>query len=206
MACFINLEGKRFGRWTVQSPSHVKKGYWYWVCHCVCGTVRTVNGRLLRNGQSGSCGCRGHNWKHGMTKTRTFKSWESMLGRCRNKNDPSYQNYGKRGIKVCRRWLSFENFFADMEERPEGTSLERRDNDKNYEPNNCYWATPTEQQRNKRNSRWLTYKSQTKMLIDWSQDMGIPYDLLLRRVNRGLTDNNLFAPSRSKSVSRFQGF
>lgn len=142
---------------------------------------------------------------HGMTKTRTFKSWDSMLQRCTNPNDPSYPRYGGRGIKVCKRWLKFSNFLADMGVRPEGKTLDRINNDQGYKPGNCCWATAEEQQRNRRNSRWVTHNGQTKMLIDWSREMGIPYDLLLRRVNRGLTGPALFGPSRSKNVSRFQG-
>lgn len=142
---------------------------------------------------------------HGMTKTRTFKSWDAMLQRCTNPNDPSYQRYGGRGIWVCERWLEFEKFYADMGERPEDKTLDRIDSNKGYDPSNCRWSTVEEQSRNKISSRWITFRGETKMLIDWSREYGVPYDLLLRRVNRGLTGETLFAPSRSKKVSRFQG-
>lgn len=145
-------------------------------------------------------------WRHGMTKTRTHKSWDSMLQRCNNPNDPSYYRYGGCGIRVHKRWFRFENFLADMGERPVETTLDRYPAPEgNYEPGNCRWATSDQQARNKKNSRWVTYKGQSKMLIDWSREFGIPYDLLLRRANRGLTGEALFGPSRSKKVSRFNG-
>ncbi len=90
---------------------------------------------------------------HGMTNTPAHVSWRSMLTRCRNQNHDSYPDYGGRGITVCERWLRFENFYADMGERPEGTSLDRIDRDGNYEASNCRWATLAEQQRNKRRIR-----------------------------------------------------
>jgi hypothetical protein len=203
-----NLTGLTFGRWTVVKRSHVHKNYWCWVCACACGTERVVNGRLLRNGQSKSCGCFWHEQVtiHGMTGSREFKSWESMLQRCTNPNDPSYARYGGVGIKVCKRWSTFENFFSDMGPRPEGTTLDRYpDAEGDYKPKNCRWATSGEQSRNRKNTRMLTYKGRTQMLLDWARELNMPYDLLLRRVNRGLKEDQLFAPSRSKAVSRFQG-
>lgn len=145
-------------------------------------------------------------YKHGMTKTTTFKSWDSMLQRCTNKNDLSYARYGGAGVKVCGRWKTFSNFLADMGERPVGTTLDRYPDTKgDYKPSNCRWATSDEQARNKSNSKWVTFKGQTKMLIDWSREFGIPYDLLLRRAKRGLIEDQLLASSRSKQVSRFKG-
>lgn len=119
------LTGRIFGRWTVVSRSHVHKNYWCWNCVCACGTKRVVNGRLLRNGQSKSCGCF---WQeqitvHGMSGSREFKSWDSMLQWCTNPNDPSYDRYGGVGIKICKRWSRFENFFSDMGPRPEGAII-----------------------------------------------------------------------------------
>ena len=88
--------------------------------------------------------------KHGMAGSREFNTWISMKQRCSNKNDPEYKNYGGRGITVCERWMQFENFYADMGPRPLGTSIDRIDNDGNYELANCRWATPKEQGRKRR--------------------------------------------------------
>lgn len=201
--------GEKYGRWIVVAFNYkTPDGRLYWSCHCECGNIGIVAGPSLLGGHSQSCGCL---WQerittHGMTKTRTFKSWDSMLQRCTNPNDPSWDRYGGVGVKVVKRWLKFENFYADMGARPTGTTIDRYpDPEGNYGPNNCRWGTQEQQSRNKKNSRWVTYKGQTKMLIDWSREFGIPYDLLLRRVNRGLTEEQLFAPSRSKKVSRFSG-
>jgi hypothetical protein len=202
--------GQKYGRWTVLKPSHSHRGYWHWVCKCDCGTERVVSGGLLTRGENGgstSCGCLRHDSTtiHGMTKTRTFKSWESMLQRCTNPNAPDYHRYGAKGITVCSRWTAFVEFFADMGERPEGKTLDRKDNKKGYFPENCKWSTPSEQQRNKSNSHFLTYEGTTKSLVTWAEEKGIPYDLLLRRFKRNVSIEELFAPSRSKNVSRFDG-
>jgi hypothetical protein len=90
---------------------------------------------------------------HGMTGKPTWRSWREMLARCQNPNNDRYASYGGRGIKVCDRWQLFENFLADMGERPDGTSLDRIDNDGNYEPSNCRWADAFEQQANTRQAQ-----------------------------------------------------
>jgi|SRR5882724_12144428 len=199
----------RYGRWFVLSFSHKNvRGELYWHCKCECGTEKVVKGGCLLKGESLSCGCYWHEQitQHGMTNTPTFKSWDSMLQRCTNKNAPDYSRYGGVGVKICSRWLtSFINFYEDMGERPKGTTIDRYPNPKgNYEPDNCRWGTQEQQSRNKKNSRWLIYKGESKMLVDWACEFGIPYDLLLRRANRGLTEEQLFAPSRSRKVSRFK--
>jgi hypothetical protein len=139
-------------------------------------------------------------YKHGMTGTRTFKSWESMLQRCTNKNSPDYHRYGGKGVVVCRRWKnSFERFIDDMGERPEGTSLDRfPDKHGNYEPTNCRWATAGQQQRNLRNNLYIAHNGVKKLLIDWADEKGMPRDLLRRRFHAGMIGDELFAPSYSR--------
>ncbi|HKI69531.1 MAG TPA: hypothetical protein VKA67_08080 [Verrucomicrobiae bacterium] len=107
-----------------------------------------------------------------------------MLERCRNENSTAYHRYGGRGITVCERWDSFENFLADMGERPDGLTLERRDNDGNYEPDNCYWATWKQQHRNRTGLHMITYQGRTMCLKDWAKELGIKYASLRWRVIR----------------------
>jgi len=108
-----------------------------------------------------------------------------MIERCRNPKVGNFKNYGGRGIRVCRRWLRFEYFLADMGNRKTGTSLERLDNNGNYEPGNCAWKTRAEQSRNTRRNRWVTINGITKCLKDWALELGINYSTVLNRVHRG---------------------
>lgn len=147
-------------------------------------------------------GVPGGYFKHGMTHTRTHKSWDAMLQRCTNQNDPSYSRYGGNGIGVCKRWSNFENFLADMGERPEGTTLDRYpDNSGNYSPENCRWATWEQQVHNKKNRLFITHEGITKPLIAWADEKGMPRDLLRKRYHAGMVGNELF----SSSYSRYQG-
>jgi hypothetical protein len=117
----------------------------------VCGATLFVLGLGVDMSKHG-------NTKHGLSKTATYRSWDSMIQRCKNPNNISYRYHGARGIRVCERWQGpngFENFFADMGARPQGLTLERKDNNGNYEPSNCCWATPLEQAANTRNLKWF---------------------------------------------------
>ena len=141
-----SLVGKKFGKLLVLNISNNDK--WsnpMWLCKCDCGKTKIVRGSSLRNGLTQTCGCsRSGNLyalKHGMSNTSTYNIWSSMKDRCLNPHDVAYKYYGGRGIKVCTRWLKFENFLSDMGERPQGLTLDRIDNDKNYELSNCRWTT-----------------------------------------------------------------
>ena len=141
--------GTVFGRWTVLADAQGVRGRRMFLCRCACGNESAVNGVALRNGRSKQClACRPR--RHGMHDTRTYRSWESMQARCTNPKMIKYLYYGGRGIKVCERWRSFSNFLADMGERPIGRTIDRTNNDGNYEPGNCRWATPKEQSANQR--------------------------------------------------------
>jgi len=136
---------------------------------------------------------------HGLTHSRVFKSWDSMLQRCTNPNAPDYPRYGGKGITVCDKWRSFDAFYSDMGDRPEGTTLDRYPNKNgSYEPGNCRWATPLEQQLNRNNTMYVTHGGVTKTLIEWADEKGMPRGLLRNRVHAGMVGNELFAPSYSR--------
>lgn len=193
---FIDLAGQKFGRLTVlsrvENSSHRKA---QWLCQCDCGNTLHVPTGALRSGNTRSCGCLKiettviRSTKHGHSrpgkKTSTYKSWIDMIQRCTNTKNERYGDYGGRGIAICERWHDFRNFLADMGEKPSGLTIERRNNNGNYEPDNCYWATYSQQVRNRRNSIILTYKGQTRHLIEWADHLGISYGILHSRWKRG---------------------
>lgn len=162
MSALIDLSGQNMGGWYVigfQGANN--KGQTTWRCRCACGTERDVVAQSLRVGTSVSCGCLKpaaiskaqtiHG--RGMDVRGTYTSWKAMRRRCSGDRGPAYKHYKARGIVVCERWSSFENFLADMGERPIGLTLDRIDNDGNYEPSNCRWADASTQARNQRRNK-----------------------------------------------------
>ena len=154
----IDMLGKVFGRLTVVSEAPKVGRQYLWHCDCECGGAVVAFGGNLRKGQTQSCGCLRSEQlltaltTHGMTDTPTYKAWAGMRTRCYTKG-PDYKDYGARGVLVCDAWLnSFEAFYKDMGFKPDNCSIDRIDNDGNYEPSNCRWATLEEQAQNKRNT------------------------------------------------------
>lgn len=193
MSKFIDLTGQKFGKLTPVKFFRDSKGRILWECKCDCGNVKIAKAIKLRLKNVRSCGCLRHeSWKkrkchHSFSKTPTHNSWLSMKSRCYNKSNSSYKDYGGRGIKVCKRWLGkrgFKNFLDDMNIRPENTTLDRINNEGNYESQNCRWANVDTQARNRRSTLSIEYKGETKCLMDWSLCLNIPYRRLMSRIWR----------------------
>lgn len=153
----IDLTDNKFGRYKViKEANSDKKGQAFWVCQCNCGNTRIVRGSDLRNGKTKSCGClhkkivEKNNTTHGLSKHSKYNIWNNMLQRCNNPRNPQYHYYGGRGIRVCERWLKIENFIEDLGPRPKGFTIERKNNEKGYYQENCIWATPAIQAKNRR--------------------------------------------------------
>jgi len=185
-----DLSGQKFGRLTViELAGKASNKNMLWKCSCECGNSSVVASSNLVRGVTRSCGClkaereREANIKHGQYGTGAHKSWMSMRQRCLNHRCPAFKNYGGRGIKICARWESFENFFADMGHRPDGMELDRINVDGDYEPGNCRWATTLQQGRNQRKTRFATINGVTKPVTEWAQEFGIN----IRSVNSRLS-------------------
>lgn len=126
----------------------------------------------------------GHASRVGRNPTPTYAAWASMIQRCHNDRNPNFVRYGARGIKVCSRWLVFENFLADMGERPDRRSLERKDNSGDYEPNNCRWATRFEQANNTRSNLRIAIDGVTRTLAEWCALTGVNKSTAAKRISR----------------------
>jgi len=125
------------------------------------------------------------NFKHGMCRTPEYGTWVRMIRRCTDPNLKHYKDYGGRGISVCERWRVLDNFLADVGVRPKGTSLDRINNDGNYEPENCRWATHTDQMRNKRSNVLISLNGKTQCVAVWAKELGILDDTIRWRLKRG---------------------
>lgn len=190
----IDLTGQYFGYWKViERFANTEGRCTKWLCECKCGTRKVVNGATLRNGTSKSCGCMrtelliGRVRTHGKRKTRFYRIWAQMIQRTTNKNQKDYDYYGERGIAVCKEWReSFDTFeqWAKENGYAENLTIDRKDNNKGYEPGNCHWVTMKEQSRNTRRTHYLTYNGQTKPLTDWADEMQIPRFVLDTRINK----------------------
>lgn len=207
------LLGLKFGRMTVIAFAERAKRKRWWLCRCDCGTQKKACHTDLLNGATKSCGCLGdvrlqQMWDatkvhghSGKRQTPTYRSWHKMKQRCLNPNDDGYQEYGGRGITICERWLSFENFLADMGERPKGTSIDRKDTNGNYEPFNCRWATPKEQCNNMRKNVFLEYAGRRLTVAQWSREVDVSRGTIRSRLASGWSvERALCTPSQRPAL------
>lgn len=212
----IDLTGQRFGRLlVVERSAAAKKSSARWVCQCDCGGHTEVYGYVLRADRAKSCGCNrprlnGSPLKHGMrcrgrtsTERTLARCWSAMLDRCLNPKNSQFHNYGGRGISVCERWLKLENFVADMSPRPPGLTLERIDNDGDYAPGNCRWATYKEQGQNRRTNVKATVWGETLTAAVIAERSGLHKATIARRIHRGLSEADVIAsPKHSSQPAR----
>jgi len=184
--------GDVFGRLTIINEANSRH---HWVCICACGTKCEVMKRHLQSGKTSSCGCLHREQlanrvrTHGASETVTYARWRSMRARCMLPNSKSFPKYGAKGITVCDRWKdSFENFLSDMGECPSPSmTVERLNNSLGYSPDNCKWATRTEQNRNTSSNRMLTFRGETHCVSEWAEILNIKYRTIMTRLNKGMS-------------------
>ena len=196
--------GDKFGRWTVVSSELERgsKNRLYAKCICACGVEKSVRADRLVGGDSGSCGClrvevatalfKGNTYSrtHGCSRsglgTLEYSSWSSMRSRCCNPNAPDFHRYGGRGIKIDDRWAEFTNFLSDMGLRPtKSHTIERLDNNGDYTPRNCAWATPKEQSANQKRTCFVEYDGKRVTLSSLTDTCGLAHTTVAQRVRRG---------------------
>jgi hypothetical protein len=207
----IDITGQRYGRLTVIEKIGRKNKHTYWKCQCDCGKEVIVTSNGLRTGKTKSCGClkkeisRKAFETHGLSKRhrRLHAIWCKIKIRCFNKNAPCYKNYGGRGITMCLDWAdSFQRFFdwAMTNGYTDELTIDRINNNGNYEPSNCRWATPKEQARNRRTSVYLTINGITMTLPEWADRSGINLEIIRTRINRygWSPEKAVFTPLRGK--------
>lgn len=202
------LSGQRFGRLLVGERIYPNQnGNTVWSCTCDCGNTKIVTAIQLRVGRTQSCGCLRRDRTleavvtHGRSKTRVYEIWAGMIRRCEDASHKNYDRYGGRGIKVCERWRSnFKDFLDDMGEPPQGHTIERKNNDGNYEPNNCKWASRKDQSRNTSKSILVDLGGQTMSLPEACEAVGLRYNSVYMRMRRGMP----FSDAITKDIERIR--
>lgn len=194
MGKLVDLTGRKIERLTVIKRDGSRNKKAVWLCKCDCGNEIRVLGASLISGNTKSCGCLQReivqnvgrfNKKHGMFGTRIYTIWADMKKRCFDEHDRAYKHYGARGITVCDEWRDFEKFYAwaKISGYTDDLTLDRKNVNGDYSPENCKWSTWKEQQNNRRSSHMITYNGETKTISQWSTITGIPYSTLAARIN-----------------------
>lgn len=204
-----DLTGQKFGKLTVIERAENKGKNTCWLCQCECGKRKVIISYQLINGKTKSCGCLvGHNGTHHKSRTRLFNIWQTMKQRCNYPKNISYKNYGARGIKVCDEWNnSFEIFenWANNNGYMKNLTIDRIDNNGNYEPSNCRWVDIKMQQRNRSNNRLITINGNTKCLAEWCIIYHISPSAVWLRIQKGIDIvTAITTPSRTRS-KRYDG-
>lgn len=212
-----NLVGQKFERLTViELDKSNKHNGVYWICKCDCGNTSIVRSDSLTSGNTKSCGCLASeqrvlngksNTKHGMKGTKIYNSWQSMKNRCYNKKYENYNRYGGRSIKVCDEWKNnFQAFYdwAINNGYKEGLTIDRIDNNGNYEPSNCRWVTAKIQNRNTSQNIIITFNNKTQCLTDWANELNISREVLYYRIKKGWGTERALTEPIHKEKSRYK--
>lgn len=189
-----DIKGERFNN--LVAIRYIGKEKWMFLCDCGKETIKTTAD--VKRGKTKSCGCiltnlrkLGNNRRtHGFAGTREYGSWISMTRRCTNQDDVSYHRYGGRGITICKSWESFENFYNDMGDRPKGMTLDRINNNGNYEPENCKWSTHIEQCGNMSKNTLLSANGKTQCIEVWAREIGVSGNSIRYRLKIGMSEHD----------------
>jgi len=202
----LDLKNKKFGRLTPVEVVFIDKKR-KWICKCDCGNEVVALAGSLTSGNSKSCGCfhrenlSKRNFKHGGAKTPTYYIWAALKDRCLNKNNKSWKRYGGRGIKVCDKWMEFKGFYEDMGEKPgKEFSIDRKDNDGDYEKSNCRWVTKLTQSNNTSTNKFVIAFGEKKTIAEWTRDKRceVSSQTLGKRLKRGIKPENAMISFRQQ--------
>jgi len=193
MALRVDLTGNVYGKLTVIDFSQRKHGRAYWNCICTCGNKKIVQGYDLTSGHTKSCGClrkidgKEPRYRHGKVHTRLYRIWGNMKSRCDNPNSKYYKDYGGRGISYCKEWADFVLFeeWALTNGYKDNLTIDRINNNGNYEPSNCRWIDIKSQQRNRRSNHLLTFNGETHCINEWAEILGVSRETIKNRLGYG---------------------
>jgi len=204
----IDLTGQRFGKLLVLERVKNRGKEPYWLCQCDCGNKKEIAGCSLRSGLTTSCGCfakemrRKATTKHGLSHTRLDNIYYGMKARCLNPNEPAYKDYGGRGITICQEWLNDRTKFFEWALNngfKENLTIDRINNNGNYEPSNCRWVDIKTQSRNRRSNHLINFDGEIKTITDWAETYKMPYSRLKKRLDSGWSLNKALTAFKMKN-------